>query len=285
MLIGNEIVNISISVVIAALVYSVAKDIVSDRLLPFCALAATVPVLLLFGEILPKTIAIKFSEKIALLNAYPLSLFSTAIAPLRHLLNSVSKVFIRLFVKDLTRHSAATVDIDEDIFRSMVDIGSKEGTVEPGERDLINRAFRLDDIRISHIMTSRDNVVAVPMDIREEDFIKLIEKHKFSRYPVYKEDIDTIAGFVHAKDLLRLRNIKRGKRHLTIQSIMRKPTFIFENRNSLSVLLQFQKDQSHMGVIVDNRRKTIGIVTMEDILEELFGEILDETDIEVERNE
>jgi CBS domain containing-hemolysin-like protein len=279
-LVGNEIVNISISVVAAALVYSLAKDIVSRPFLPFCSMAVTVPVLLLFGDLIPKTIAIKFPEKIALFNSYPLYLFSTIIAPLRNMLNSAAKVFIGLFVKDPTKQPLDSVSIDEDIFRSMVDVGSREGIIEPGERELIHRALHLDDIYISRIMTPRDRIVAVPIDISEEAFVGIIETEKLSRYPVYEKDIDHIAGFVHAKDLLRLRSAARRKKPLTIKSILRKPTFVHEGRNALSVLLQFQQNKTHIGIVVGNKGETVGTVSLEDILEELFGEIMDETDIE-----
>ncbi len=162
----------------------------------------------------------------------------------------------------------------------MVDIGSREGTIEPGERELIHRALHLDDIYISTIMTPRDRIVAVPIDISEEAFMEIIESGKFSRYPVYKKDIDHIAGFVHAKDLLRLRTPASRKKTLTIKSTLRKPTFVHEDRNALSMLLQFQQNKTHMGMVVDSQGRTAGMVTLEDILEELFGEIMDETDIE-----
>lgn len=283
-LVGNEIVNISISVVVAGLVYSLAKDIMGGRFLPFFSMAVTVPVILLFGDIIPKTIGIKFPERIALLNSYPLYLFSRAIAPVRHALNSAAKVFIGLFVKDPTKQPLDSVTIDEEIFRSMVDVGSREGTIEPGERELIHRALHLDDIYVSSIMTPRDRIVAVPVDTSEEAFMQIIERDKFSRYPVYKKDIDHIAGFVHAKDLLRLRSLARGKKRLTIKSILRKPTFVHEGRNALSVLLQFQQNKTHIGIVVDDQGKTVGMVTLQDILEELFGEIMDKTDIEHKNN-
>ncbi len=283
-LIGNEIVNISISVVVAAVVYSVLKDITSSHFIPFISMAITVPVLLLFGEIIPKTIAVKFPEKIALFNSYPLYLFSRAISPVRYLLNSAAKVFIRIFVKDPTKQPLDSVNIDEGIFRSMVDAGSREGAIEPSERDLIHRTFHLDDIYISNIMIPRDRIVAVPLDIDEENFMDVVEEKKFSRYPVYEENIDKIAGFVHAKDLLRLKNSQDGKKYLKVGSILRKPTFVHENRNALSVLLQFQKNKTHIGIVINGQGKTVGMLTLEDILEELFGEIMDETDIEDSNN-
>jgi len=283
-LIGNEIVNISISVVAAALFYSLTKDIIGDGFLPFCSMAVTVPVLLLFGEIIPKTIAVKFPEKIALFNSYPLYLFSRTIAPVRRVLNSAAKVFISLFVKDPTKQPLDSVNIDEGIFRSMVDVGSREGTIEPGERDLIHRAFHLDDISISDIMVPRDRIVAVPLDIGEEELMKIIKTKKFSRYPVYGKSLDYVTGFVHAKDLLRLKSHAQGKKHLTIKSILRRPIFALESRNALSVFLQFQRNKRHIGIVVDDEGKTAGVVTLEDILEELFGEITDETDKEGKSN-
>ncbi len=279
-LIGNELVNISISVVAAALVYSIAKDVFSDRLLPFVSMALTVPVLLLFGEIIPKTIAVKFPEKIARINAYPLHLFSVSIAPLRNGCNRAAKIFISLFVKDPTRQPVDSVTIDEDIFKSMVDTGSKEGTIDPGERVLIHRTFRLDDINISQIMTPLDHIVALPLHTSEKEFMQIIETEKFSRYPVYAESIDHVIGFVHAKDLLRLQIPEMGTQPFVLKSIMRKPTYVTSSRNALSVFLQFQRNKTHIGIVLDNKGNTAGIVTLEDILEELVGEIKDETDME-----
>jgi putative hemolysin len=283
-LIGNEIVNISISVVAAALFFSLTKDIISDRYLPFCSMAVTVPVLLLVGEIIPKTIAVKYPERIALFYSYPLHLFSIAIIPLRHIINSIAKVFIGLFVKDPTKQPIDSLAIDEDIFRSMVDIGSREGTIEPDERDLIHRAFHLDDISISDIMIPRESIVAVPQDIDTDSLMKLIHEKKLSRYPVYEKSLDRIVGFVHAKELLRLKGPAKRKRPLAFKAILRKPTFVSEGRNALSVLLQFQKRKTHIGVVLDNKGNTAGLVTLEDILEELFGEIMDETDREGKNN-
>lgn len=283
-LIGNEIVNLSISVVAATLVYSLAKDMFSDRILPFFSMAVTVPVLLLFGEITPKILAVKFPEKIARFNSYPLYVFSIAIAPLRYMLNAAAKFFVKFFIKDLAKHPMDSVNIDEDIFKSMVDIGSRQGTIEPGERDLIHRTFHLDDLSISQIMTPREKIVSLPLHSSEQAFMEIIEAEKFSRYPVYEGDIDKVVGFVYAKDLLRLRSAIYPKKRLTIQSILREPTFILESRNALSVFLQFQKNKRHIGIVIDSNEKTVGIVTLEDILEELFGEIKDETDMEDEIN-
>jgi putative hemolysin len=213
-----------------------------------------------------------------------LYLFSRVISPVRYLLNSAAKIFIKFFVKDPTKQPLDSVGIDEEIFRSMVDAGSREGAIEPSERDLIHRTFHLDDIYISDIMIPRDHIAAVPLDINEKTFMETIEGKKFSRYPVYEENIDKIVGFVHAKDLLRLRTSKDDKKYLAIGSILRKPTFVNENRNALSVLLQFQKNKTHIGIVVNTQGKTTGMVTLEDILEELFGEIMDETDIEDNNN-
>ena len=283
-LIGNEIVNICISVVAAALVYSITREVISDRFLPFFSMIVTVPVLLLFGEIIPKTLAVKYPETIARFNSYPLFAFSRAIVPVRHVLNSAAKIFIHLFVKDPTKQPLDSITIDEGIFKSMVDIGSREGTVEPEERELIHKVFHLDDIAISDIMIPRDQIVAVPVNISEESLMEIIETRKFSRYPVFKKNIDYITGFVHAKDLLRLKSAAYGKKVQSIKSILRKPTFITEERNALSVLLQFQKNKSHIGIVTNSQGVTVGMITLEDILEELFGEIIDETDREGKNN-
>ncbi|MCP4715619.1 MAG: HlyC/CorC family transporter [Deltaproteobacteria bacterium] len=279
-LIGNEIVNISISVFTVGLVYSLAHDILGPGLLPFVSMLITVPALLLFGEIIPKTIAVKFPERTAKINAPVMYLFAITITPLRILLSAASRIFISFFVKDPTKHPPDSLHINEDIFKSMVDISSREGQLEPGERDLIHRVFKLDDIPVARIMTPRESMVAVALDSSEEAFRQVVEKEKFSRYPAYESNPDHITGFVHAKDLLRLTPPSRKKPQQTIRGILRRPTFIPEDADVLSAFLLLKKNKTHISIVFNSSGTTAGIVTMEDIMEELFGEIRDETDME-----
>jgi putative hemolysin len=280
--IGNEIVNISISVVTAALVYAVAKDSFSGTALPFISMAVTVPVLLIFGEIIPKTIAVNFPERIARINSFVLYPFSRAITPLRMVLNAAAKVFIRLFVKDPTLQPVDTVHIDEDMFKSIVDIGRKEGIIEPGERDLIYRVFRLDDIALSQIMTPREEIAAIPLVSTEQAVRTILEEKKYSRYPVYDTTLDNIVGFIHAKSLLKQTVNAQADKKFSLASLLRTPAFIQETGNALSAFLQLKRNKTHIAIVTDGRGITAGIITMEDILEELFGDIRDETDMEDE---
>jgi putative hemolysin len=195
-------------------------------------------------------------------------------------LNGAAAFFVRLFVQDQAGRHQDSSTIDEHIFKSMVEAGSRDGTIQPDERDLIHRAFHLDDINVAQIMVPRDRMVAAPTTISEQALLHLIETEKYSRYPVYEGDIDHIIGFMHVKDLLRLKSAGADIRPVARHSILRKATFIAVTRNALSVLLQFQKSKTHIGVVLDGQGKTAGIVTLEDILEELFGEIKDETDME-----
>lgn len=282
-LIGNELVNISISVVVATLIYSLAKGSIDDRLLPLFSMAVTVPGLLLFGEILPKTIALKFPETVARINSYPLYLFSLIIRPVIRIFNGIAIIFVRFFVKDLTEKSYAAIHLDEDMFKSMVDLGSKEGTIEPEERELIHKVFHLDDIPISQIMTPRNEIVFVSVNSNEEELMATIATEHFSRYPVYEKDFDGIIGFVYVKDLLTLKKKKNIKRKYNIRSILREPYIVPEARNALSLFLDFQKNNIHIAVVTGKGGKVTGLITMEDILEELFGEIMDEHDIEEEQ--
>lgn len=280
-LIGNELVNISITVVTASIIYSIARQYLNSTLISLLSVAVTVPVLLLFGEIIPKTLAVKFPENVAKINSFVLYIFSIIITPVQYLLNKVSKIFINLFVRDPSLHAVNASDIDEDTFKSMIDTGRRHGTIEPSERDLIHRVFRLDDIQISRIMTSKNNITALTDSCTEEKMMEIIKEEKHSRYPVYRNTLDQIIGFVHAKDLLRLKPKKKG---ISIQSLIRKPFFVSADNNALSVFLILKKNKTHIAMVNDANGKTAGIVTMEDILEELFGEIRDETDMENENN-
>ncbi len=276
-LIGNELVNISISVLIAAIVYSITNQHINSTVISICSIVITVPILLLFGEIIPKTIAVKFPENIAKINSFVLYIFSIIITPVQYFLNKITKVFVNIFVRDPSQHAVNASDLDEDTFKSMVDIGSRHGTIEPSERDLIHRVFHLDDIEISRIMTSKEEIISLADSCTEDKLLKIIKEEKHSRYPVYNKTIDNIIGFVHAKDLLRISPEKKGG---SIRSLLRKPAFVSSDNNALSVFLLLKKNKTHIAMVNDNNGKTTGIVTMEDILEELFGEINDETDME-----
>jgi putative hemolysin len=173
----------------------------------------------------------------------------------------------------------STADIDEDTFKSMVDMGSRHGNIEPSERDLIHRVFRLDDIEISRIMTPEDKIITLADSCTENKFLDIIKNEKHSRYPVYSKTVDNIIGFIHAKDLLR---IKPKNPDFSIRSLIRKPALVYADNNALSVFLLLKKNKIHIAVVKDRNEKTAGIITMEDILEELFGEIMDETDMEDE---
>jgi len=276
-LIGNELVNISISVLTAALVYSLLNQHISSTSISLCCVIITVPILLLFGEIIPKTIAVKFPENVAGINSFLLYLFSILITPVQHVLNKTSKIFVNLFVRDPSIHQMDTADMDEETFKSMVDTGSRHGNIEPSERDLIHRVFRLDDIEISRIMTSEDKIISLSDSCTENEFLDIIINEKHSRYPVYSKTADNITGFIHAKDLLRIKSKKSG---FFMRSLIRKPVLVYTDNNALSVFLRLKKNKTHIAVVKDRDEKTAGIVTMEDILEELFGEIMDETDME-----
>jgi len=130
-------------------------------------------------------------------------------------------------------------------------------------------------------MTPEDKIIAIVDSCSENEFLDIIKNERHSRYPVYSKNADNIIGFIHAKDLLR---IKLKKNSFSIRSLIRKPVLVYTYNNALSVFLLLKKNKTHIAVVKDRNEKTAGIVTMEDILEELFGEIMDETDMEDENN-
>ena len=278
-LIGNELTNISISVIIAAIVYSILNQYIGSTAVSLCSIIITVSALLLVGEIIPKTIAVKFPGEVAKINSFALYLFSILITPVQYVVNKTAKIFVNLFVKDPSLHEIDAADIDEETFKSMVDTGSRHGNIEPSERDLIHRVFHLDDIEISRIMTPEDKIISLADSCTENEFLEIIKNEKHSRYPVYNKTVNNIIGFIHAKDLLQ---IKPKNTDFSIRSLIRKPVLAHTFNNALSVFLLLKKNKTHIAVVKDKNEKTAGIITMEDILEELFGEIMDETDMEDE---
>lgn len=277
-LIGNNIVNLSAST-ISALLF--AKILFGSRLNPsIVSTAAITVVVLIFGEITPKYIGKFCAEKLAMV-VYPfISILIFLFYPLNIVFSGWKKLIVRIF-----RFKAKDVITEEEII-TMVEEAEEDGTIKKEETNLIRSVIEFDDLDAKDILVPRVNICAVEAGSAPEEIMRKFEESGFSRIPVYEGDIDTIIGIIHEKDFFRAfqadekNNSKDSEKSsgLFIKSIMQKPFFAIETTKISLLLRKMQKERNHMAIVIDEYGGTSGLITMEDILEELVGEIYDEHD-------
>lgn len=266
-LIGNNIVNIagaSIATVIFTKIYGVAGASISTLVMTI--------VVLIFGEITPKSLAKEKPEKFSMMSSGFISFLNVIFIPLNALF-SLWKNFIKKIFK-FTEEDSLT----QDELITMVEEAENDGDLEAHESDLICAAIEFNDLDVKDILTPRVDLVAIDIRSPLEDIEKVFRFNSFSRLPVYENSIDNIVGFIHEKDFYNLYYNEIGPLKTIIKTI------IFTNLHvKISVLLrQLQSSKTHMAIVLDEYGGTSGIITLEDILEELVGDIWDEHDIVVE---
>ncbi len=273
-LVGNECINITASALAASLCISLAGS--NGK---WIAIAVMTPLILLFGEILPKTIAVSHSEKFSLWVAKPISIFARVIFPFRWIIKVAVDRITALFGTHKERDESIFY---EEEFKELVDVGHKEGVLETEEREMIHKILNFGDTIVSSIMTPRADMLTLPHDADVAQIIKEVNVNHFSRIPVYKQDRFNIIGVLNAKDLLTLRNTPATEENGSIiSSIIRPPYFVPKDKKIQDLFKEFQERKMHLALVVNETGSVVGLVTMEDLLEELFGEIYDEFDDEL----
>lgn len=227
---------------------------------------------LVFGELVPKRIAMENQEKVARFTIGIIKSISVVTAPFVKLLTKSTNYISKLF---------GVSEKDEDIvteeeIRLMVDMGEEKGTIEEEEKELINNVFDFNDTTVSEIMTHRTDIYAIDIKDNISEMLEELDEYKYSRIPVYEGTIDDIKGILFIKDLLKW--IDTGKKELPVQEIMREAYFVSQHKPINELFKELQKGKKQMAIVLDEYGGTAGIVTMEDILEELVGNIFDEYD-------
>lgn len=272
-LFGNNVVNILASSVVTLIGISLAaKTGASDEGL-YTTIAAIIYTvfLIIFCEFFPKAIGKRFNFSLALLFAYPISIFKYTVFVI---VWPISKLFV-LIGKLFKKKSKEEDQLDNDVLTEMVDTIEENGALEKGEAEIVRSAIDLNDIEAYEIMTPRVDAFAIDI---EEDIHTILDEgdiFKHSRIPVYEETIDNIIGILPIKALLKA-YLKGGE--IDVRSLCYQPIIIPRNHQVLDLLQEFKKTKIHIAVIKDEYGGTEGIVTMEDILEEIVGDIFDETD-------
>ncbi|MFS0863172.1 hemolysin family protein [Fredinandcohnia sp. 179-A 10B2 NHS] len=229
---------------------------------------------LVIGELVPKRLALQKAEAISMIAVTPLTILSKLTAPFVKLLTLSTNGIVRLFGVD---PNAEDENVTEEEIRMMVDVGKERGTIQESEKMMINNIFEFDNKTVSDIMTHRTNIVAVPLEYSLQEIIKLVMDEKYTRFPVYDESIDKIVGILHTKELIQfVENCEDNT--FNLKELLRDPYFVLESKHTNELFKEMQKNNIHMAIVIDEYGGTDGIVTIEDLIEEIVGNIFDEYD-------
>lgn len=231
---------------------------------------------LVFGELVPKRIAMKYYEKVSFASIGVIKTISVITAPFVKFLTFSTNIVSKLF--GVTGEEEDNVTEEE--IRMMVDVGEEKGTIEEEEKEMINNVFEFNDKFVSEIMVPRNKIFALDIDMTIAEVIeKLSEDKRYSRIPVYDENMDNIKGIIYIKDLLISNKNKNSK----IKSLVKEAYFVSETKRVNELFQELRKDKKQIAIVLDEYGGTAGMVTMEDILEEIVGEIYDEYDKETDK--
>jgi CBS domain containing-hemolysin-like protein len=227
------------------------------------------------GELAPKSIALQNPEKTSLVVARPTLWIELIFKPIIWLLNGTGNALLRLIgVKPATGHELVH-SVEE--LKMLVTASTEGGVVEPQEREMLHAVFDFGDLLVGQVMIPRTEIVAVEADIPLEEIIALITESTYTKFPVYDDNLDTILGIVHVKDIIRLMQ-DPGWEECTARSLVREPIYVPETIPVSALLRQFRDRRQHIAIVLDEYGGTAGLVTLEDLLEEIFGEVSDPFD-------
>lgn len=266
-LIGNNLVNILSS----AIATSLAMTLWPGKGVGIATAVMTV-LIIIFSEITPKTVASHNSSKIALKVAGPITIISKLLRPVVVLFNAIANIFVRWIVGDTVKNQPS---ITEEELKTIVDVGQEEGVFEQEEKEMIYNVFDFADLHAKDIMTPRINIKAVEVDITYEALMDTFRNEQFSRMPVYDENIDKVVGIINIKDLFFKQSVDKN---FDIRKYMRKAYFTFEYKMADELFKEIKKNRAHMVIVVDEYGGTSGLITVEDLVEEVLGDIEDEYD-------
>ena len=266
-LIGNNIANVAASAIATSIMIGIFQNYAVG-----IATGVMTLLILIFGEITPKSIAAKNNELVSQLVAPSIWYLSIFLAPILNVLDR----FLNKFIKLIGIKAKEKVITEEEII-SMLKLAEEEGSIKEVEERMIKSIFKFDDIDVSTVATPRRDMVMLESTTKIKDSFKIFLNKNHTRIPVYEKNKDNVIGIAHIKDLMK--HMQERYKNVQIKNIIYKPYFVPEVKKLSDILRQFQKRKEHMAIVVDEHGLMTGLVTMEDILEEIVGEIMDETDI------
>ncbi len=265
-LIGNNIVNIGASSIATTLAIDIFGSIGSG-----IATGVLTIVILIFGEVSPKTMATIKADSFALANAGIIEFLMFLLTPLIFIINKMSSAV--LWVLHINPNDADTA-MTEDEIRTIVDESQESGEIEDEEREMIHNVFDFGDSLAKEVMVPRIDMAFVQVDSTYEELIELFRQDKFTRLPVYDDSTDHVIGIINMKDLLLTDNSE----NFSVRDIIREPYFTYEHKNISDLFMEMRKSSISLAIVLDEYGVTAGLVTLEDLLEEIVGEIRDEYD-------
>ena len=270
-LVGNNVVNLTAS----SMSTTLAMHIWSKKAVGIATGVLTL-VILVFGEISPKTISTLYSEKISLKYAKIIYLFMTVMTPVIYAVNVLSSGFLRLVHVDPNRKQEA---ITEDELRTIVEVSHEEGVIESEEKKIINNVFDFGDSVAKDIMVPRIDMAMVEVGATYDELIDIFREEKYTRMPVYEETTDNVIGIINMKDVLL---IDRNE-EFHVRDLLREPLYTYEYKNTAELMVEMRQTSNNMIIVLDEYGATAGMITLEDLLEEIVGEIRDEYDEDEEQ--
>jgi putative hemolysin len=269
-LIGNNIVNLSASSIATSLALDFWGSVGAG-----IATGILTLLILIFGEISPKTIAAINAEKISLSYCNIIYWLMKLLTPVIFILNKLSIAFLFLLRVDPNAKDKA---MTEEELRTIVDVGKETGVIESEEHEMINNVFDFGDAQAKEVMVPRIDMTFANIDCTYDELIEIFKEDKFTRLPVYKDTTDNVIGIINMKDLL----LYKDREHFSIQDIMREPYFTYEHKNTAELFMEMRKSSISLAIVLDEYGATAGLITLEDLLEEIVGEIRDEYDTDEE---
>lgn len=264
-LIGNNIVNVAAASITTSLAYSLGGSAVA------IANAVITVAILLFGEITPKTTATIHAEKLALIYAPIISIFMKIMPPVIFIINGLSNAVLLLLRID---PNAKNQTMTENELRTIVDVSHEDGVIESDEKEMIYNVFDLGDAKAKDVMVPRVHVTFADVNTTYEELIEIFREDKFTRLPIFEDSTDNVIGTINMKDLLLFDNTKE----FHIRDILREAYFTYEYKNISELLVEMREASFNIAIVLDEYGDTAGLITLEDILEEIVGEIHDEYD-------
>ena len=271
-LIGNNVVNLYAS----SLATTVTLSLFGSKMVGVATGILTLAVLV-FGEVAPKTMASRNAEQIALRAAGPVKVLMWLFTPLVFVVNNLARLVMKLFGAD--RPGKRELMTAEEL-RTIVQVGHEDGVIENSERKMIDNVFDFGDRSARDIMIPRIDMTCIDIEASKEELMEVVREEQYTRIPVYKDTADTIVGILNVKDLL----FRAPEKNFRIAELMRKPLFTYEQKKTSELMVEMRKNYTNLAIVLDEYGVTAGMVTMEDILEEIVGEIRDEYDRDEEKS-
>lgn len=273
LLIGNNIVNVLATSLFTRLLIEIVGP---DKGVLLSTIIISI-VIIIFGEMIPKSIGATNSLKASIIVYYPVTFFIYLFYPIVFLLTKLSQVVLKLLG---IKKSAKDLMLSQEELETVIEASHEEGLIEKEERELIESVFEFRDTKVYEIMVPRVDMVSIDIKDGISEFLKVIGNTGYSRIPIYDDSIDNIIGILYAKDVMR--RIGRGENieKVNIREIMRKAEFVPDSKKVDELFKEMREKKQHMMIVVDEYGGVCGLITLEDIIEELVGEIQDEYDIE-----